>query len=45
MADSPVRSAFVVDAGGVIRFSKRYADSQVPDADELAAACRALSAV
>ena len=42
MADSPVRSAFVVDAGGVIRFSKRYADSQVPDADELVAACRAL---
>jgi peroxiredoxin len=40
MADSPVRSAFVVDAGGVIRFAKRYGDDQVPNADELLAACR-----
>jgi glutaredoxin-dependent peroxiredoxin len=40
LADSPVRSAFVVDADGVIRFAKRYGDSQVPDADELLAACR-----
>ena len=44
LADSPVRSAFVVDGDGVIRFAKRYGDGQVPDADELLAACKALNA-
>jgi peroxiredoxin len=41
MRDVPVRSCFVVDAAGVIRFAKRYADDEVPDADEILNAARA----
>jgi hypothetical protein len=33
----------VVDGGGVVRFAKAYKDSEVPDADGLLAAARALS--
>jgi glutaredoxin-dependent peroxiredoxin len=40
LLDSPVRSCFVIDAGGVVRFAKTYGSSQVPDADELLAAAR-----
>jgi len=42
LLDTPVRSCFVIDGGGVVRFSKAYETSQVPDADELVAAARAL---
>ena len=43
MAGVPVRSCFIVDHDGVIRFARRYEDAQVPDVDELLAACAALS--
>jgi peroxiredoxin len=43
LLDTPVRSCFVIDGGGVVRFAKAYKDSEVPDADELLAAARALS--
>jgi peroxiredoxin len=42
MAGVPVRSCFAVDAGGVVRFARRYEDDQVPDIDELLAACTGL---
>lgn len=42
LLDTPVRSCFVIDAGGVVRFAKAYQDSEVPDADELLAAAGAL---
>jgi peroxiredoxin len=37
------RSAFLVDEGGTVRGAWRYETSQVPDADELLSAARALS--
>lgn len=37
----PERSAFLLDADGTVRGSWRYADSEVPDFDELLAAVRA----
>ncbi len=39
----PARSAFLIDAGGTVRGSWRYPDSEVPDFDELVRAARALS--
>ena len=36
------RSAFLVDGGGTVRGAWRYGSSEVPDADELIAAARAL---
>ena len=44
MRDVPLRSAFLVDADGVVRRAWRYGDDEVPDVDELLAAARALSA-
>jgi peroxiredoxin len=38
----PERSAFLLDAAGTVRGSWRYADSELPDFDELVAAARAL---
>jgi glutaredoxin-dependent peroxiredoxin len=38
----PERSAFLVDARGVVRGAWRYDDSEVPDFDELLAAAREL---
>ncbi|MDX6533049.1 MAG: hypothetical protein QOJ13_3032 [Gaiellales bacterium] len=38
MRDVPARAIFIVDAGGVIRFARRYGDDEVPDADEVLAA-------
>ena len=35
LEDTPVRSAFTADAGGTIRFARRYADGEVPDIAEL----------
>jgi peroxiredoxin len=35
LADTPVRAVFLADAGGVIRFARRYDDSEVPDVGEL----------
>jgi peroxiredoxin len=42
LADAPVRSAFLVDAEGIIRGAWRYEASEVPSFDELLAAARAL---
>ncbi len=36
------RSAFLIDQGGTVRGAWRYGSSEVPDADELLAAARAL---
>jgi peroxiredoxin len=38
------RSAFLVDEGGTVRGAWRYGTSEVPDADELVEAARALQA-
>lgn len=43
LRDSPVRSAFLVDAQGMIRGSWRYGITEVPDFDELLVAARSLS--
>jgi peroxiredoxin len=40
--DVPVRSAFLVDRGGVMRGVSRYEDTEVPDLDQLLSAARAL---
>ena len=37
------RSAFLVDAGGTVRGAWRYGSTELPDADELLAAARALA--
>jgi peroxiredoxin len=42
--DVAERSAFLVDADGVIRGAWRYETAEVPDVDELLAAARALNA-
>jgi glutaredoxin-dependent peroxiredoxin len=42
LLDTPVRSCFLIDRDGVVRFSRTYASSEVPDADELLAAAVAL---
>lgn len=42
--DVAERSAFLVDADGVIRGAWRYETSELPDVDELLAAARALTA-
>ena len=36
------RSAFLIDGDGVVRGSWRYENTELPDVDELLAACRAL---
>jgi len=43
MEGVPERSAFLLDPDGTVRASWRYADSEVPDFDELLAAARASS--
>jgi peroxiredoxin len=43
MEGVPERSAFLLDEDATVRASWRYADSEVPDFDELLAAVRALS--
>ena len=40
--DTPVRSAFLADAGRVIRFARTYGDDEVPDLAELLEAAAAL---
>lgn len=42
MSDTPERSAFLVDADGMIRGSWSYEVTEVPDFDELLEAARAL---
>ena len=42
--DVAQRTAFLVDGEGVVRGVWRYENSEVPDVDELLAACRALGA-
>jgi peroxiredoxin len=39
----PERSAFLVDADGIVRGAWRYDDSEVPDLDPILAAARELS--
>ncbi len=43
MEGVPRRSAFLLGEDGTVRGSWRYADSEVPDFDELLAAAQALS--
>lgn len=38
----PARSAFIADAGGIVRDARRYDDDQVPDVEDLVSAARAL---
>jgi peroxiredoxin len=40
--DVAERSAFLIDREGIVRGAWRYADSELPDLDELVAAARAL---
>ena len=35
LADTPVRSAFVVDGEGVVRAAHRYGDGELPDVEQL----------
>jgi peroxiredoxin len=42
LADVPERAAVLVGEGGTVRGTWRYADSEVPDFDELLAAVRAM---
>ena len=42
MEGVPERSAFLLDEDGTVRESWRYADSELPDFDELIEAVRAL---
>jgi peroxiredoxin len=35
LADTPVRSVFVVDGGGVVRAAHRYGDGELPDVEVL----------
>jgi peroxiredoxin len=42
LADTPVRSAFLVGRDGVIAGAWRYGDDDVPDVDELVEAARAI---
>jgi peroxiredoxin Q/BCP len=42
MQEVPVRSAFLIDAGGTVRDRWRYDDSELPDFDELVRAAQAL---
>jgi hypothetical protein len=42
-ADVAERSAFLVDAEGIIRGSWRYESSEVPEFDDLLSAARSLS--
>jgi peroxiredoxin len=44
LADTPVRSAFLVDAGGAIRAAHLYDSGQVPDVDQLLAEAREMAA-
>ena len=43
MRDVSRRSAFLIDAGGVVRGAWAYETSELPDFDELLAAVRAIS--
>ena len=43
MVDVPLRSAFLVDAGGVVRAAWRYDDAEVPDVEAFLAAARELT--
>jgi peroxiredoxin len=42
LIDTPVRSCFLIGAGGVIREAWRYDDDEVPDVEELARAAVSL---
>jgi glutaredoxin-dependent peroxiredoxin len=40
--DVALRSAFVIDRDGVVRFARAYANDEVPDVDELVEAAQSL---
>ena len=42
MRSVPLRTAFLVDAGGTVRAAWSYDDGEVPDFDELVRAAQAL---
>ncbi len=42
LIDTPVRSCFLIDRAGIVRFARRYGSEQVPDADELLSAAHDL---
>jgi peroxiredoxin len=42
LQDVAERSAFLIDREGIVRGAWQYADSELPDLDELVAAARAL---
>ncbi len=42
LEDTPVRSAFLADGSGVIRFARTYEDGEVPDVAEMLEAAAAL---
>jgi peroxiredoxin len=44
LADTPVRSCFLIDGSGTVRGAWRHADDEVPDVEQLLAAARALGA-
>ena len=44
LVDTPVRSAFLIDAAGVVRAAWRYGDDELPDMEVLVAAARDLRA-
>jgi peroxiredoxin Q/BCP len=43
MVDVPLRTAFLVDADGVVREAWSYEDAEVPDVEAFVAAARALT--
>ena len=43
MADVPLRSAFLVDASGVVRAAWEFEDAEVPDVEAFVAAARELT--
>jgi peroxiredoxin len=43
LVDTPVRSCFLIDAGGVVAGASRYGDDEVPDVQELLRAAESLT--
>jgi peroxiredoxin len=43
LKDVAERSAFLIDRDGLVQGAWRYASGELPDIDELVAACRALT--
>ena len=43
LADTPVRTAFLIDGAGIVRAAHRYEDAEVPDIDVLIADATAMA--